>query len=162
MSSTCSARTTRSTHSSGPAIRRTTAGSRLPPVKLMLQATVRSTWTSTTRSISARTPATSDRRGRSALASNWTINHPGGLAHDPTQEWIKIFGSSSFCCSCSPALAFAGLSDKDKAQGVQKTNSNDLYRPFLINNVFNYYCNNGDGSYNKFSTRQRRVRILQG
>ena len=36
--------------------------------------------------------------------------------------------------------------------GLTKTASNDLYRPMLINNVFNYYSNNGDGSFNKFSS----------
>lgn len=51
---------------------------------------------------------------------------------------------------CVP-LSLAGPSDKDKAQGLQKPNTDDLYRPFLINNIFNYYGNNGDGSYNKFS-----------
>ena len=35
-------------------------------------------------------------------------------------------------------------------------------RPFLINNVFNYYGNNGDGSYNKFSTNNEGFEFFKG
>ena len=53
------------------------------------------------------------------------------------------------------AIAFeanAGNQTKaDSRSGLTKTTTNDLYRPMLINNVLNYYSNNGDGSYNKFS-----------
>src|SRR5512135_667268 len=58
--------------------------------------------------------------------------------------------------------AFAGLSAKDKAHGLQKTTGYDLYRPFLINNVFNYYGNNGDGSFNKFSTNNEGFEFYKG
>ncbi len=50
------------------------------------------------------------------------------------------------------SLAFGAAADKDKAQGVAKTTSNDDYKAFTINNIFNYYSNNGDGSYNKYSS----------
>jgi hypothetical protein len=59
-------------------------------------------------------------------------------------------------------LVFAGLSEKDRAQGVAKTSGDDLYRPFLINNVFNYYGNNGDGSFNKFSTNNEGFEFYKG
>jgi hypothetical protein len=72
-----------------------------------------------------------------------------------------LFGSFVLLLMCA-ALSFAGLSEKDKAQGLQKTSSNDLYRPFLINNVFNYYSNNGDGSFNKFSTDNEGFEIYKG
>jgi len=62
---------------------------------------------------------------------------------------------------CVP-LAFAGLNPKDKGQGVQKTGGDDLYRPFLINNVFNYYGNNGDGAYNKFSASNEGFEFFKG
>jgi hypothetical protein len=62
---------------------------------------------------------------------------------------------------CVP-LAFAGLSEKDKAQGVRKTSGDDLYRPFLINNVFNYYGNNGDGAYNKYSASNEGFEFFKG
>lgn len=50
------------------------------------------------------------------------------------------------------SLAFGAAADKDKGQGVAKTTSNDDYRAFTINNIFNYYSNNGDGSYNKYTS----------
>lgn len=49
------------------------------------------------------------------------------------------------------SLAFGAAADKDKAQGVAKTATNDDYRAFTINNVFNFYSNNGDGSFNKYN-----------
>jgi hypothetical protein len=35
-----------------------------------------------------------------------------------------------------------------KTKGLEKTMGNDLYRSFDINNIFNWYSNTGDGSYN--------------
>jgi hypothetical protein len=35
-----------------------------------------------------------------------------------------------------------------KTEGVAKTTTNDVYRPFLINSIMNWYSNCGDGSYN--------------
>jgi len=43
-----------------------------------------------------------------------------------------------------------------------QTTANDLYRPLLINNVFNYYGNNGDGSFNKFSNSGEGFEFLKG
>ena len=40
----------------------------------------------------------------------------------------------------------------EKLNAPRSTLTNDSYRPFLINNIFNYYGNNGDGSNNPFST----------
>lgn len=60
------------------------------------------------------------------------------------------------------SLAFGGLAEKDKSKALEKTTTNDLYRPFLINNVFNYYSNNGDGSFNKFSTDNEGFEFLKG
>jgi hypothetical protein len=72
-----------------------------------------------------------------------------------------VFGLFVLLMLCVP-LAFAGLSDKEKADGVAKTSGNDLYRPFLINNVFNYYSNNGDGSFNKYSTNNEGFEFYKG
>lgn len=41
--------------------------------------------------------------------------------------------------------------DKSRPRSAGKASTDDFYRPFLINRIFNYYGNNGDGSYNKFS-----------
>ncbi len=60
------------------------------------------------------------------------------------------------------SLALAGLPVKDKSAKLAKTSDNDLYAPFLINNVFNYYGNNGDGSYNKFSTNNEGFEFYKG
>ena len=46
--------------------------------------------------------------------------------------------------------------------GVSKTAGNDIYRPMLINNIYNYYGNNGDGSYNKFSVSNEGFEFLKG
>ncbi len=60
------------------------------------------------------------------------------------------------------SLAFGGVAQKDKGANLQKTDENDLYKPFLINNVFNYYSNNGDGSFNKFSTDNEGFEFYKG
>ena len=49
-------------------------------------------------------------------------------------------------------LSFAGRPANDKTPKLQKTETPDFYTAFLINNVFNYYANNGDGSFNPHST----------
>ena len=49
-----------------------------------------------------------------------------------------------------------------KPHSVGKTATNDLYRPFLINNIFNYYGNNGDGAYNKYSWNNEGFEFYKG
>ncbi|MDP1677361.1 MAG: T9SS type A sorting domain-containing protein [Bacteroidota bacterium] len=48
-------------------------------------------------------------------------------------------------------IVFAGkpIGDKNK-QGLNKITANDHYQTFLINNIYNFYSNNGDGSYNNY------------
>jgi len=72
-----------------------------------------------------------------------------------------VIGLLALLMLCA-SLAFAGLSEKDKADGTRKTSGDDLYRPFLINNVFNYYGNNGDGAYNKFSASNEGFEFYKG
>ena len=50
----------------------------------------------------------------------------------------------------------------DGDKNLRKVATNDHYRPFLINNVFNYYGNNGGGSYNKFSNRLEGFEFPRG
>ncbi|HTY12002.1 MAG TPA: T9SS type A sorting domain-containing protein [Bacteroidota bacterium] len=53
-----------------------------------------------------------------------------------------------------PAQAKA-KADKSSNAGVKplhKVQTNDVYAPMDINNIFNYYSNNGDGSFNPFTT----------
>lgn len=49
-------------------------------------------------------------------------------------------------------IASSGSSVKMNGAGPLKVNANDRYRPFLINQVFNYFGNNGEGSYNPYSS----------
>lgn len=42
--------------------------------------------------------------------------------------------------------------DNPKAQRLEKTTTNAVYRWFTINNIFNWYNNNGRGSYNKITS----------
>jgi hypothetical protein len=58
--------------------------------------------------------------------------------------------------------SLAADSPGKKPQGLGRTTTNDLYRPFLINNIFNYYGNNGDGSYNKYSPSDEGFEFPKG
>ena len=60
------------------------------------------------------------------------------------------------------ASAFGGSTRSRSASSASQATGNDLYRPFLINSIFNYYGNNGDGSYNKFSTTNEGVEFTRG
>jgi hypothetical protein len=48
-----------------------------------------------------------------------------------------------------------------KTKGLEKTMGNDLYRSFDINNIFNWYSNTGDGSYN-YITQQSGFEFPKG
>lgn len=61
------------------------------------------------------------------------------------------------------AAASAGVSPTSKSNpGPAVTAANSVYRPILINNIFNYYSNNGDGSYNFFSTDNEGFEFPKG
>ena len=60
------------------------------------------------------------------------------------------------------SIAIAGESLPQKAQDLHKTATQDYYIPFLINNVFNYYSNNGDGSYNRYSSDNEGFEFPKG
>ncbi|HTY60162.1 MAG TPA: hypothetical protein VMF59_15175, partial [Bacteroidota bacterium] len=80
---------------------------------------------------------------------------------NPTRSMRKpVFGLIALLL-CVP-LALAGLNPKDRSEGARKTGGDDLYRPFLINNVFNYYGNNGDGAYNKYSSNNEGFEFFKG
>lgn len=51
-----------------------------------------------------------------------------------------------------PAQAKGPVNKSDNKQKVYRVQSNNFYRPMDINNIFNYYGNNGDGSFNKFKS----------
>jgi hypothetical protein len=51
-----------------------------------------------------------------------------------------------------PVLSKGSVEKSGNTQKLSKVQVNDFYRPMDINNIFNYYSNNGDGSFNKFTT----------
>ncbi|MGA7161886.1 MAG: hypothetical protein WBZ48_12850, partial [Bacteroidota bacterium] len=61
-------------------------------------------------------------------------------------SWIMI----------SPEAQAAGRANKDNSTGVKKLyktqSESDGYMPMDINNIFNYYSNLGDGSFNPYTT----------
>ncbi len=62
--------------------------------------------------------------------------------------------------SAAFSLALSQPSDKLHKQTVTATENS--YAPFLINNVFNFYGNNGDGSYNAFSLNAEGFEFPKG
>ncbi len=73
---------------------------------------------------------------------------------------------SSFLIAFLPFVlsvsARAGFPDKASGRSLPKTQAGAVYRPFLVNALFNYYGNNGDGSFNRFSTDHEGFEFLKG
>jgi hypothetical protein len=51
---------------------------------------------------------------------------------------------------------------KEKSAASHTVLTNDAYRPFLINNAFNYLSNNSDGSNNPVSTNNEGFEFPKG
>ena len=67
------------------------------------------------------------------------------------------------CVAASAFLLFVSAhAGSNRPGAAAQTTANDLYRPFLINSIFNYYGNNGAGSFNKFSTSNEGVEFPVG
>ncbi len=60
----------------------------------------------------------------------------------------------------APAAEAGGA--KQNTNGLRKVTTNDSYRTILINNIFDYYGNNGDGSYNPFSADNEGFEFPKG
>ena len=58
--------------------------------------------------------------------------------------------------------AHAGSPGKGARATALTTQANVTYHPFLINSVFNYYANNGDGSFNRYSTNNEGFEFVKG
>ena len=52
----------------------------------------------------------------------------------------------------SPMAQAAERATKDGSKKIHKVETNGVYAPMDINNVFNYYSNDGDGSFNPYTT----------
>jgi hypothetical protein len=63
------------------------------------------------------------------------------------------------CCAFHPPVRAA---EKNKPVQPSGTLTKGMYRPFLINAIFNYYANNGDGSYNPFSFNNEGFEFPKG
>jgi len=65
---------------------------------------------------------------------------------------LRIFGVASLAILIVFSMvSFAGENILEKGAKLQKTSTNDDMTTFLINNIFNYYSNNGDASYNIYT-----------
>jgi hypothetical protein len=64
-------------------------------------------------------------------------------------------------CTISPAIAGNGM-QTGNMKGLTKTATIDVYHPMLINNIFNYYSNNGEGSFNYFSATAEGFEFPKG
>ncbi len=52
--------------------------------------------------------------------------------------------------------------DGKNTRPLHRTQTNDYYAPMLINNIFNYYGNNGDGSFDKYSASSEGFEFPKG
>ncbi len=68
-----------------------------------------------------------------------------------TKTLCKLLGVILILTVVVVAAAHAGKPVPGKGGVVYKVATNDVYKTVLINNIFNYYSNNGDGSFNPFS-----------
>jgi len=69
---------------------------------------------------------------------------------------------TAVCFAAFASVSAGGVTGHRGAASVLTTAGDDLYRPFLINRVFNYYGNNGDGAFNKFSTSNEGFEFTKG
>ncbi len=62
------------------------------------------------------------------------------------------------------ALSFAGSPGKsaDARPQAAGADSSVSYQPFLVNDIFNYYANNGDGSFNPYSASHEGFEFRRG
>jgi hypothetical protein len=64
---------------------------------------------------------------------------------------------------CVFHVTFAGKpSNVKNTTSLAKTETNDVYHPMLINNIFNYYSNCGDGSFNNYSSSAEGFEFPKG
>ena len=75
---------------------------------------------------------------------------------------LRSLSGIALLLSLLSGSARAELPDKGPGRSLQKIQAGVTYRPFLINAVFNYYGNNGDGSFNTFSTDNEGFEFIKG
>ncbi len=67
-----------------------------------------------------------------------------------TRRILKSILGVSVVLLVAVPLVLAAEAGPQKGKSLHKTTTNNYYTPFLINDVFNYYGNNGDGSINNY------------
>ena len=78
------------------------------------------------------------------------------LVHCPVTECtlpsmhliLELLGSMLCMCCFALMPSESVIAQPVPAHRLTKTQTNDFYAPILINNIFNYYSNAGDGSFN--------------
>lgn len=68
-----------------------------------------------------------------------------------SKRFLRLLVASVALLVCGGLLQ-SYAADNPKAAGLEKTTTNAVYRWFTINNCFNWYNNNGRGSYNKITS----------
>ncbi len=59
-------------------------------------------------------------------------------------------------------LHLSTAASKHSAQKTQSVQTSNSYKPMDINNIFNYYGNNGDGSFNRYSSNNEGFEFPKG
>ena len=62
---------------------------------------------------------------------------------------IQFLFFALFVLTATQAVVAGKPTNTNHATGLAKTATNAVYSPMDINNIFNYYSNNGDGSFNR-------------
>ena len=75
-------------------------------------------------------------------------------------KWFQCFLAILFFIGSH--IATAKNTSTSSVKRLAKTATNDVYHPMLINNIFNYYANNGDGSFNRFSSTSEGFEFPKG
>ncbi len=78
-----------------------------------------------------------------------------------TQRWSLPFILGGLV-AILPGIALCGQHTTNSLQKTAALQGPASYRSLQINNIFNYYGNNGDGSYNPFSEDQEGFEFLKG
>lgn len=68
----------------------------------------------------------------------------------------------AICIFAGVPIASAKNTSSSSTKSLTKKATNDVYHPMLINNIFNYYSNNGDGSFNPFSASAEGFEFPKG
>jgi len=75
---------------------------------------------------------------------------------------IRLLGRVALLAALLHAGTFAGLSSDKSKKSTQKVETINNYAPITVGNVFNYYGNNGDGSFNPYKSDNEGFEFPKG